>query len=101
MAKAEATAAVTAENNFTDGILLWPSQTNQGMAHASISGTFVATVTVQISDDDSTYRDIDDETFTGAKEKRINITKKAYYRIGVKTGDFTSGTVNLKLTQQQ
>lgn len=83
--------AVTAENTFSDGLY------TEGAFNLSISGTFVATVTVQRSfDQGSTWRDVD--TFTAPIETYGNDPEPVVvYRAGVKTGDFTSGTVNIRI----
>jgi len=62
-----------------------------GSFNLSISGTFSATVTVQRSDDGTTWRDVD--TFTAPSEEVGYDPILNYYRVGVATGDFTSGTV--------
>lgn len=83
--------AITAENTFSDGLYI------EGAFNFSISGTFVATVTVQRSfDQGSTWRDVD--TFTAPIETYGNDPEPVVvYRAGVKTGDFTSGTVNIRI----
>jgi hypothetical protein len=62
-----------------------------GSFNLSISGTFVATVTVQRSEDGSTWRDVD--TWTAPSEEVGYDPILNYYRVGVATGDYTSGTV--------
>ncbi len=83
--------AVTAENTFSDGLY------TEGAFNLSISGTFVATITVQRSfNQGSTWRDVD--TFTAPIETYGNDPEPVVvYRAGVKTGDFTSGTVNIRI----
>jgi len=83
--------AVTAENTFSDGLY------TEGAFNLSISGTFVATITVQRSfDQGSTWRDVD--TFTAPIETYgTDPEPVVVYRAGVKTGDFTSGTVNIRI----
>lgn len=80
-----ATATITAQNTFTDGV------SNEGYFNISISGTFVATVFVQRSIDNSTWMDV--ISFTGPVEQYGFDPEFMYYRIGVKTGGFTSGSV--------
>jgi hypothetical protein len=77
-------ASITAENQFTDSIKL------SGPFDLSISGTFSATVTVQRSYDNSSWKDVD--TFTVPTEQYGYQPEIAWYRAGVKTGGFTSGT---------
>lgn len=82
---------VTAQNTFSDGLY------TEGAFNLSISGTFVATITVQRSfDQGSTWRDVD--TFTAPIETYgTDPEPVVVYRAGVKTGDFTSGTVNIRI----
>ena len=82
---------VTAENTFSDGLY------TEGAFNLSISGTFVATITVQRSfDQGSTWRDVD--TFTAPIETYgTDPEPVVVYRAGVKTGDFTSGTVDIRI----
>lgn len=82
---------VTAQNTFSDGIY------TEGGFNLSISGTFVATVTVQRSfDQGSTWRDV--ETFTAPIETYgTDPGPTVAYRAGVKTGEFTSGTVSIRI----
>ena len=82
---------ITAENTFSDGIY------TEGGFNISIAGTFVATVTVQRSfDQGSTWRDVD--TFTAPIETYgVDPEPVVVYRAGVKTGDFTSGTVSIRI----
>jgi hypothetical protein len=82
---------ITAQNTFSDGIY------TEGGFNLSISGTFVATVTVQRSfDAGSTWRDVD--TFTAPVETYgVDPEPVVAYRAGVKTGEFTSGTVSIRI----
>ena len=82
-------ATLTAENTWTD------PKTHEGYLNLSISGTFSATVTVQRSYDGSTWHDID--TFTSAAEEVGFEPESIWYRAGIKTGDYTSGTVEIRL----
>ena len=64
----------------------------------SVSGTFVATVTLQRSPDDVLWEDV--ETYTGLTSKTYDDgldNATMYYRLRVKTGDYTSGTAVLSL----
>lgn len=62
----------------------------------SVSETFEATITVQRRFDEGTWLDV--ETFTEPGEFiGDEIESNVEYRAGVKTGDFTSGTVELRL----
>ncbi|MER8505700.1 hypothetical protein [Mesorhizobium sp. M0571] len=78
---------ITAQNTFTPAVLIQAGD----IFDVSISGTFVATVTVQRSKDSSTWFDVDN--FTAPAEKTGVSGSAWYFRVGVKTGGFTSGTV--------
>lgn len=84
-----ASKSIEAENTFTDVVAI------SGYFNLSISGTFSATVTVQRSVDGSTWRDVD--TFTAPTEQVGMDPESLFYRVGVKTGNYTSGTVNVRL----
>jgi hypothetical protein len=83
------TATITAEDEWTPSIKL------SGAFDLSIAGTFDATVTVQRSYDNSTWRDVDD--FTSETEETGWQGEIAWYRAGVKTGGFTSGSIDVSL----
>lgn len=87
-----ATASITAANTFTDAVQL------EGYFNLSLSGTWVATVTVQRSIDNSTWVDVD--TFTANSEEVGFEPEIIWYRIGVKTGEFTNGTVVIRLGRE-
>ncbi|MAO22080.1 MAG: hypothetical protein CMJ25_15135 [Phycisphaerae bacterium] len=88
------TAALTAQNTFTD----WIYSTKE--FNLSISGTFVGTITVQrafdTADADNDARDVD--TFTAPIETYgFEPSGVALYRAGFKTGEYTSGTANIRI----
>ena len=87
-----ASKTITAQNTWTDPVRL------AGFFNLSISGTFVATVTVQRSfDNQVTWNDVD--TFTSQIEDWGMEPEVCWYRVGVKTGEFTSGSIALRLGQ--
>lgn len=86
-----ASAAIAAQNTFTDSVRLG------GNFNISIQGTFSATVFVQRSYDNSTWYDVD--SFTAATEQTGFEPEYIWYRIGVKTGGYTSGTANVRIGQ--
>jgi hypothetical protein len=93
MARFKSIASITAQNNFSAPVL-----ERQGLISLSISGTWVATVTLQRSFDGTNWFDIDSwtsniETFFTEPSAEVQT------RLGVKTGDFTSGTVAVRLSQ--
>ena len=90
------TKTITAENQWTKSIELI------GDFNYSAQGTFVAKVTLQRSFG-ATWEDVDFdidpvsakgfEPYSPFKVSGAHIN----YRYGVKTGDFTSGTINVRL----
>lgn len=93
MAKALSALSATAQNTQSAAALLY------GRFNLSISGTFVATVTLQRSfDQGSTWLDV--ATYSVAAEDRgEEIEEGVLYRLNVKTGAYTSGTVVGRLSQ--
>lgn len=85
----KATKSISAENTFTDVVNI------EGYFNLSIYGTFVATITVQRSTDKSTWLDVDQ--FTAGTESVGFDPEFMWYRVGVKTGDYTSGTVEVRI----
>jgi len=82
---------INTANSFTPAELIQPGETFD----VSIRGTFVAKLTVQRSKDQSVWRDV--ETFEAPVEK-VGISGSAwYFRVGVKTGDYTSGTAIVEI----
>ena len=82
--------SITAQNQFTDDVGVASPSNDIGVA---IEGTFVATVTVQYKHPGQTaWQDL--ATYTAPAAFNIIPVDGLVYRIGVKTGDFTSGTVN-------
>ena len=90
MSSIATTAAIAAENTFTDPVQL------TGNFNISISGTFVATVVVQRSFDNSTWHDVN--SFTAPFQGTGFEPEVVWYRAGVKTGGFTSGTANVRVS---
>ena len=83
---------IEAENVFSRNLGV------SGNFNLSIWGTFVATVTLQRSfDSGTTWLDI--ATYTAPIEDAGFGYGPAIYRVGVKTGDYTSGTINVRLGQ--
>jgi len=88
------TKSIAAQNTFATAIELAAGQFN-----LSLSGTWVATVYVQRSfDKGSTWMDVD--SFTANTEQvGYEPEGEVYYRFGVKTGGYTSGTVVGRISQ--
>ena len=93
------TASITAGDNFT-GTIRVVGTGGQRQFGLTITGTWTATVTLQYSiDEGATWIDYSNYT----TNQSTNITdgldnQIILYRIGVKSGDFTSGTVVATLT---
>ena len=92
------TKAITAQNTWTDVIEL------MGFFNYSAQGTFDATITLQRTfDNGTTWEDIDSDTasfsLVGFEPLKPFGYSKPHvkYRLGVKTGEFSSGTANVRL----
>jgi len=87
-------AAITAQNTFTD----WLSVGKGRRFSIDIYGTFAATVYLQKTYNGGTTV-IDDPTTRTAPYSEISLplAEGTQYRLGVKTGGFTSGTVSVRL----
>lgn len=86
-----ASATIEAQNTFTNAVVM----DYEGL-DVSVSGTFVAVVTVQRSfDNGATWLDV--ETISSPIERHGKACIGAWYRAGVKTGDFTSGSVVVRI----
>lgn len=91
-------ASVTAQNVFTDSIRVTGVDASRGIS-VSITNTWTATVTLQRSFDDGVSW-IDVTTYTTNTTTTYDDgldNQEILYRIGVKTGDFTIGQVDLTL----
>ncbi len=90
-------ASITAENTFTSAIRVTGIDSAR-IFSVNVNGTFVATATLQRSIDSESgpWVDVSGETYTAPLAKSFDDgldNQIVWYRIGVKTGDFTSGTV--------
>jgi hypothetical protein len=93
----EVSASVSAQDNGTGSVKV-TGITGSRIFSITVSGTFVATVTLQRSADDELWEDV--ETYTVATSKTYDDgldNATMYYRLYVKTGDYTSGTAVLGL----
>lgn len=92
------TADITAQNTWSDWLVV-PAGYDFSV---SIKGTFSATVTVQLqeNDGDTTYVVLrDDITESGLFPSLRPLNKGAKIRAGVATGDYTSGTVEIEIAR--
>jgi hypothetical protein len=88
----EVTKSITAQNTFSDEITI------QGYFNVSITGIAggtVVTVQRQTGVDGTTFTDVD--TFSSNTETYGYEPEAVQYKIGVKTGDFGSGTCKVRL----
>jgi hypothetical protein len=84
---------ITAENQFTDALIMpRPAYGDSARFNVSVAATAIsATVTLQrMFPGDSAWRDV--KTYTAAVEETVEEAGGVHYRIGVKTGGFTSAT---------
>ncbi len=93
MSRKTITKSIDAENEWSN------SATLTGYFNLSLSGTWTATVTIQRSfDQGSTWYDVDTWT-TNTQEYGLEPENGVYYRFGVKTDEYTSGTIVGRLSQ--
>ena len=95
--EAEITAVLTAENTFTTPAVSFEPQSVFNVSVSGITGTTI--VTLQRSfDGGATFRDTDsfDADTEGVGD---NAEENTLWRIGVKTGDYDTGTVTVRLGQ--
>lgn len=95
------TKAISAQNTFTDAVRITGVGGSSRTFSVAITGTWVGTVTLQksIGNDttwvDTTHTDTANTSYTDSDSLDNQIV---YYRIGIKTGNYTSGTANVSLT---
>lgn len=96
----QVTANLATDNTFTDSIRVTGTGGNRAFT-VSISGTWSATITLQRSVGDDTSWEDTGTTYTGNTTVSFNDgldNQIIFYRIGIKTGDYTSGTATTTLT---
>ena len=85
--------SISGDNLFTDAAEII------GYFNISISGSWVGTVTAQRSFDlGSTWYDVSTWT-ANTQEYGFEPERRVYYRVGIKAGEYTSGTAILRLSQ--
>lgn len=96
------TSALLAQNTFSNSIRVVGVGSAGRRFAIVITGTFTATINLQRSFDNLTWQDVDapyswtapaSTTYYDELENQI-----VYYRIGIKTGNYTSGTANVTLS---
>ena len=87
------TASIAAQNTFTSSVQLL------GEFNLSISGSWAGTVTLQRSfDGGTTWLDV--ATYSANVETAGDEPEKnVLYRAGIKTGEYTSGTAVIRISQ--
>lgn len=93
------TKEITSENDFSETIEVEGSG-NRRIFTITRSGTFTATITLQRSfDEGATFEDVETYTTAGSKSLDDGLDNtNVLYRIGVKTGNYTSGTITVSLS---
>ena len=92
--RAAVSASLTAENTFTDNIAI------RGNFNISISGTWAGTITLYVAYDNSLTPSLVVNTYTANIEDRgFEPESGAVYKIGFATGDYTSGTAVVRISQ--
>lgn len=94
------TKAAASDDQYTDGIKVTGIGTSARQFRIDITGTFSATVTLQRSSgNENAYTDW--QTYTSPTSVNIydaQDNQTWFYRLGVKSGNYTSGTVTMTLT---
>lgn len=91
-AKAVVTADITAQNTFTDPLVV---QAGERAAISSSGGATSTTVTLQRRLDGANWRDV--QSWVADVEASYQADAACELRLGVKTGGFGSGTQALRL----
>ena len=86
------TGTLATDNAFSTSIQMSP-----GIGMVATRGTWAGSITVQISDNNSTWYDV--EIFTTNFAKTLNIGFKSYVRVGFNGSSHTSGTATYVLGQ--
>jgi len=84
---------IEAENTFTD----WKLFTNNRSVDVSVSGVSDSTVTLQRKFSKYSSEILDVNYWYADEETYFNVATTAYYRIGIKTGDYGTDTVKVRL----
>lgn len=94
------TASISTEDTFSDPIRVTGVGSSQRQFTIKLSGTWVATVTLQRSvgevgdwTDVKTYTANGTDFYNDALDNQI-----IYYRVGIKTAEYTSGTTDITIT---
>lgn len=91
MDRRSVSATITAQNTFTDPLRIYKGERGS----ISVAGNFSGTVTLERRLDGQNWRRVD--SWTAPTEKSYYADESVEIRIGVRTGDFTSGSVEVRL----
>ena len=91
-AKQEVEATLTGQNQFA--VLKLPDPT----FNLSIAGTWAGTITLQRSFNGSDWYDVEQYT-ANSQQVGDDPEENIHYRVGFKTGDYTSGSAVVRLSQ--
>lgn len=93
------TLSITAQDTFTNPIRVSGVEGQRAFG-ITVSGTYTATVTLQYSvSEPGSWVDVESYTTNQSKSYNDDLDNQIiYYRIGVKSGGFTSGQVDVTLT---
>lgn len=92
------TASVTAEDNGTDSIFVTGVGATSRRFTFTLTGTWSGTVTLQRSADNVSWADVNTYTTNGTRSYNDSLdNSELYYRLWIKPGDYTSGTVGMEL----
>lgn len=94
------TASLSAQNTFTNTILVTGTGTHRAFT-ITRSGTWVATITLQrsLTSDTGPWEDVTTYTTNGTVSYNDALDNQdVWYRIGIKTGGYTSSTPTVDLT---
>jgi hypothetical protein len=93
----QVSASVTAQDSGTNSIRV----TGVGASRlftVTISGVWSGTVTLQRSSDDASWQDVKTYVVNGSEGLNYGLDNQVlYYRLWIKSGDYTSGTANLDI----
>ena len=85
---------LSAQNTFTDPVHII-GEFNLSIAASTVT-PFNGTVTVQRSSDGTVWRDVDAWTSVSSEEVGYDPMKN-FYRAGIKTGNYTAGSVTITI----
>ena len=96
----QVTASISTEDTFSDPVRVTGVGSSQRQFSIKLSGTWVATVTLQRSVGEvGDWTDVKNYTINGTDFYNDALDNQIiYYRVGIKTADYTSGTTDITIT---